>query len=44
MEMFKIKNPNKRIFWIIGFIFLVGLAGCAPGTPEIEPPFTETEV
>jgi hypothetical protein len=42
--MYKIKNTNKRIFWIIGLIILIGLAGCAPGTPEVELPIIETEV
>jgi hypothetical protein len=44
MKMFKIKNANKRIFWIIGLIILVGLTGCAPGTPEVETPISQTEV
>jgi len=42
--MIKTKNTYRRIFWIIGLLILVGLAGCAPGTPEVEPPISETEI
>lgn len=42
--MINIKNSYQRIFWIIGLLILAGLAGCVPGTPEVEPPISETEV
>jgi hypothetical protein len=42
--MINIKNSYQRIFWIISLLTLVGLAGCAPGTSEVEPPIAETEL
>lgn len=42
--MINIKISYQRIFWIIGLLILVGLAGCAPGTPEVEPNIPEIEV
>jgi hypothetical protein len=38
------KNTNKRIFWIVGLIFLVGIAACSPGAPEVDPSIPEIEV
>jgi hypothetical protein len=42
--MIKANNTFRRIFCILGLIILIGLAGCAPGTPEVETPIAETEV